>query len=273
MIFYTGMERKINVNNVYVTYTDEGSADALPVIFIHGFPFNKTMWAGQIDLLKDNYRPIAYDVRGHGNSEAGAADFSIDLFADDLLALMDGLKIQKAVVCGLSMGGYIALNAIQRQPNRFAGLILTDTQCGADTPEGRDKRMKTIAFIQRNGLEVYAEESLKNLVAPASFQSQQGSVKFIRETILSTPAEVVCRTLQALADRRESCSALPMIRIPVSVIVGKEDKLTPPQVAQKMDDAIPDSKLFVIEKAGHLTNLEAPEVFNNHLLKFLERVN
>jgi 3-oxoadipate enol-lactonase len=131
------------------------------------------------------------------------------------------------------MGGYIVLNAIQKQPNRFTGLILTDTQCGADTHEGREKRLKTIAFIQRNGLEIYAEESLKNLFAPASFQSQQESVKFIHETILSTSAEVVCRTLLALANRKESCSALPMIKIPVRVIVGEKDKVTPPPLHKK----------------------------------------
>ncbi|HNT49397.1 MAG TPA: alpha/beta fold hydrolase, partial [Cyclobacteriaceae bacterium] len=185
------LEKKVKVNNVYISYAEAGSPDAMPVIFIHGFPFSKAMWAGQLEILKNDYRAIAYDVRGHGNSEAGADDFSIGLFADDLLAFMDELQIQKAVVCGLSMGGYIVLNAIQKQPNRFTGLILTDTQCGADTHEGREKRLKTIAFIQRNGLEIYAEESLKNLFAPASFQSQQESVKFIHETILSTSAEVV----------------------------------------------------------------------------------
>ena len=266
------LEKKVKVNNVYISYAEAGSPDAMPVIFIHGFPFSKAMWAGQLEILKNDYRAIAYDVRGHGNSEAGADDFSIGLFADDLLAFMDELQIQKAVVCGLSMGGYIVLNAIQKQPNRFTGLILTDTQCGADTHEGREKRLKTIAFIQRNGLEIYAEESLKNLFAPASFQSQQESVKFIHETILSTSAEVVCRTLLALANCKESCSALPMIKIPVRVIVGEKDKVTPPPVAQKMVDAISGSKLVVINEAGHITNLEAPEVFNNHLLKFLGTV-
>ena len=267
------IEKKIEVSGVKISYQEAGSANALPIVFIHGFPFNKTMWTGQLAAFKNKYRPIAYDVRGHGESDAGTADFSMDLFANDLLAFLDALKIEKAVVCGLSMGGYIALNAIQKQPGRIAALILTDTQCGADTPEGKDKRMKTIAFIQKNGLHVYADESLKNLFAPASFQSRKEVVKFIHQTILDTPAEVICRTLQALADRTETCSYLPKIKTPVCVIVGKEDKVTPPAVAQKMASAISNGALIEIENAGHLTNLEAPEEFNKQVLKFLERVD
>lgn len=263
------IEKKIEVSGVKISYQEAGSVDALPIIFIHGFPFNKTMWAGQLEAFKNEYRPIAYDVRGHGKSEAGDADFSMDFFAKDLLAFLDALKIDNAVICGLSMGGYIALHAIQKQPARFAGLILADTQCGADTPEGKDKRMKTIAFIKKNGLKVYAEESLKNLFAPVSFQSRKDVVKFIHQTIVDTPAEVICRTLQALADRTETCSYLPKIKTTVCIIVGKEDKVTPPAVAQKMADAINDSKLVIIDRAGHLTNLEQQEEFNKAVLDFL----
>lgn len=266
------IEKRILVNEVEISYFQTGEDDALPLIFIHGFPFNKLMWTNQLEALKDKYRSIAYDVRGHGQSQAGEKDFSMDLFGDDLLAFLDALQIKKAVVCGLSMGGYIALNAIQKQPDRFAGLLLVDTQCGADTPEGKEKRMKTIAFIKKNGLEVYAEESLKNLFATASFQSHKQEVQFIHQTILNTPAEVICRTLQALADRKESCSHLPKIKTPVCVIVGSEDKITPPAVAQKMADAINDSKLIVITKAGHLTNLEEPEEFNKVVLEFVNHI-
>jgi len=265
-------EKRIPVNGVEISYLETGVADALPVIFIHGFPFNKLMWSSQLNVLGKNYRCIAYDVRGHGQSQAGDTDFSIDLFADDLLAFLDVLKIKKAVVCGLSMGGYIALNAIQKQPEKFAALLLVDTQCGADTPEGKEKRMKTISFIKKNGLEVYAEESLKNLFAPASFQARKQEVTFIHQAILSTPAGVICQTLQALADRKESCDYLPKVKIPVCVIVGSEDKITPPPVAQKIADGIAGSKLRVIENAGHLTNMEAPDEFNKVVLEFLNHI-
>lgn len=264
-------DKFISINGRKISYVEEGPVTAKPVIFIHGFPFSKAMWATQVASLKDTARALAYDVRGHGHSESGEATFSMDLFGEDLLAFMDALELDKAVVCGLSMGGYIALNAIQKQPHRFAGLMLIDTQCGADTLEGKEKRMKTIAFIQKNGLEVYAEESLKNLFASASFQAHPKEVNFIRTTILNTPAEVICRTLQALADRRESCTYLPKIKIPVCIVVGSEDKITPPQAAQKMADAIIGSNLKVIDKAGHLTNLEAPDEFNKVMLEFLNQ--
>lgn len=263
-------ERTITSNGHQVSYFEEGLPLTEPVILIHGFPFNKHMWGSQLSVLKGKHRCIAYDVRGHGNSSAGESEFTIDLFADDLLALLDALKIEKAIICGLSMGGYIALNAIQKQPHRFAGLILADTQCGADTPEGKEKRMKTITFIRKNGLEVYAEESLKNLFAPASFQKHPDGVAFIQKTILNTPADVICRTLQALADRRESCSYLPKIKIPVCVVVGSEDKVTPQPLAQKITDAIPSAKLVVIENAGHLSNMENPDRFNEALKIFLK---
>lgn len=263
-------ERSITINHHQISYFDEGILQPEPVIFIHGFPFNKHMWESQLAALKSTHRCIAYDVRGHGNSSAGESEFTIDLFAEDLLALLDVLNIEKASLCGLSMGGYIALNAIQKQPDRFTRLLLIDTQCGADTPEGREKRMKTIAFIQKNGLQVYSEESLKNLFAPASLIAKTEAVQFIQNTILNTPAENICRTLQALANRRESCSYLPKIKSAVCIVVGKEDKITPPEVAQRMQSAIPGSQLHILEGAGHLTNLEVPEQFNSVIKKFLK---
>jgi 3-oxoadipate enol-lactonase len=269
----TFITKNIEVNGIQVSYLDEGPANGMPVIFIHGFPFRKEMWEKQVSALNKTHRVIAYDVRGHGESERGAAQFSIPLFADDLFFFMDALKIEKAILAGLSMGGYIALYAIQQQPQRIAGLILCDTQCAADSDEGREKRKKTIAFIQKNGLSVYAEESLKNLFAPASFTDNKDAVTFIKDTILKTPAENICLTLQALADRKETCSSLSQINIPVSILVGKEDKITSPELALNMQALIKGSSLQIIEGAGHLSNLENPEQFNAQVKSFLADFN
>ena len=144
-----GYNLKITVNDLTVSYNDDGQDGAPVIIFIHGFPFNKSMWDKQFNALKNNYRVIAYDVRGHGNSDAGTGDFSIELFVKDLLNFMDALKIDKTMLCGLSMGGYIALNAVENFPNRFDALILSDTNCIADIPEVKEKRMKTIASIKK----------------------------------------------------------------------------------------------------------------------------
>jgi len=265
----TFIAKNIQANGINVSYLEEGSPNGLPLIFIHGFPFNKKMWEKQLSALKGTHWCIAYDVRGHGDSEPGAAQFSIPQFADDLFFFMDALKIEKALIVGLSMGGYIALHAMEQQPQRIAGLVLCDTQCAADSDEAREKRKKTIAFIQKNGLSVYAEESLKNLFAPASFHDKKDEVTFIKDTILKTPAENICFTLQALADRKETCTLLTQIKVPVCILVGKEDKVTSPELAGKMHGLIKDSTLHVIEGAGHLSNLENPEQFNTHVKTFL----
>jgi 3-oxoadipate enol-lactonase len=267
----TSIAKNIQSNGIRVSYLEEGLPTGLPLIFIHGFPFNKEMWEKQLTVLSEAHRCIAYDVRGHGDSERGAAQFSIPQFADDLFFFMDALKIEKALLVGLSMGGYIALHAIQKQPLRIAGLVLCDTQCAADSDEARQKRKKTIAFIQKNGLSTYAEESLKNLFAPASFTAKKDKVTFIQNTILKTPAESICLTLQALAERKETCSSLSQIKVPVCILVGKEDKITSPELATKMQSLINGSSLHIIEEAGHLSNLENPEQFNAYMKTFLTR--
>lgn len=263
-------EKNIYVNDLQVSYFEEGSPTGFPLIFIHGFPFNKWMWEKQLLSIKENYRLIAYDVRGHGETEAGSLEFSVSQFGDDLISLMDELHIEKAIVAGLSMGGYIALNAIQKNPDRFAGLLLCDTQCGADTEEGKEKRKKTIDFIKRNGLTVYAQESLKNLFAPAFLERKMNEVLFIEESILKSKPENICLTLAALADREETCSSLHKIKVPVAILVGQEDTVTSPETAEKMHKSITGSTLHIIEEAGHLSNLENPEMFNGQILEFLK---
>ena len=267
-----GSNIKITVNDLSVSYNDEGKAADPVIIFIHGFPFNKSMWDKQAEALKENYRVIAYDVRGHGNSDAGTEDFSIDLFATDLLNLMDELKIDKAMLCGLSMGGYIALNAVENYPDRFDALILSDTTCTADTPEAKDKRMKTIESIRKNGVEKFAEESIKNLFAPESFSTKKLEIAAVREMIVNTKEEPLCKTLRAFYERKETCSKLHDINVPVLILVGIEDKITPPAAAQFMNEKIKESLLNIIEHAGHLSNIENPSEFNNQLEKFVSTI-
>ena len=262
----------ITVNNHIISYTDEGKYGAPVIIFIHGFPFNKSMWNLQVEALKDNYRVIAYDIQGHGNSDTGNEDFTIELFVKDLLSLMDALKIDKTVLCGLSLGGYIALNAIESYPGRFNALILSDTQCIADTPEAKEKRMKAIESIRKSGVEKYADESLKNLFAPESFTIRVEEIAAVREMIVKTSEQSLCNTLLALSERKETCSKLQEIKVPVLIMVGKEDKLTPPGAAQLIHEKIKDSFLKIIEHSGHLSNIENPEEFNNQLKKFVASV-
>lgn len=268
-----GNDIKITVNNLTVSYNDEGPDGAPVIIFIHGFPFNKSMWNKQVEALKNKFRVIAYDVRGHGNSDAGTIDFSIELFVNDLLSLMDTLKINKALLCGLSMGGYIALNAIENYPDRFDSLILSDTNCISDTPEVKEKRMKTIESIKKNGVEKFADESMNNFFAPESLSTKKEKIAAVREMIVNTSKQTLYKTLRAFYERKETCSRLSDINVPVLIMVGKEDKITPPAAAQLMHEKIKDSLLSIIEHAGHLSNMENPVEFNEQLKKFVASVS
>jgi 3-oxoadipate enol-lactonase len=267
-----GNDIKVTVNNLTVSYNDEGQDGAPVIIFVHGFPFNKSMWDEQLKVLKENYRVIAYDVRGHGNSDAGTEDFSIDLFANDLINFMDELKIDKTILCGLSMGGYIALNAVDNYPDRFDALILCDTNCIADTPDVKEKRMQAIESIKKNGVEKFADESIKNLFAPESFSTKKAEIAAVRNMIVNTTKESLYETLRAFYERKETCSKLKNFSLPTLIIVGKEDKVTPVTAAQLIRENIEESFLYMLEHAGHLSNLENPVEFNKQLEEFISTV-
>jgi 3-oxoadipate enol-lactonase len=269
----TGKNINIKANNITVSYNDEGPEKAPVIIFIHGFPLNKSMWNSQVEAVKDNYRVIAYDIRGHGNSELGAIDFSIDLFVQDLLLFMDALKIEKSILCGLSMGGYIALNAIENYPERFSALILSDTNCTADTSEGKENRMIAIESIKENGVEKLADGLIPKLFATESLEKNSKEISFVRKMIEKTEIQSLNKSLHALAERKETCSKLTEIKVPVLILVGKEDKITPPEAAETMHEKIKNSSLYIISLAGHLSNMENSDEFNSQVKKFIDSIN
>lgn len=265
---HSGQEIEIQVNDILVSYNEAGDKKNPAVIFIHGFPFDKSMWNGQLEALSKDYYCIAYDLSGFGRSKA-REHFSIEQFADDLDAFMDHMQINQAAICGLSMGGYIALRAITKYPERFQKIILCDTQCIADTAEAKEKRMNSIRQIEKDGLVNFAEGFVKNIFTEASQQSGLPAVSMIRSTILQTEPSSVTGTLKALAEREETCSVLPDINIPALIICGSADKVTPVTQAEYLNKNIKGSVLKIIEDASHVSNLEQPAVFNDTLKKFL----
>lgn len=265
-------EKQITIKGNTVSYIDEGDSEKLPLILIHGFPFNKWMWRNQIGAFKDQNRTLAYDVRGHGSSATGKEKYTIPLFAKDLFLFMDALQIERAIIGGLSMGGYIALNAVSLQPERIAALALCDSQCGPDTAQVKKGRMDTIDSIREKGLDDYSNNSIKKLFSTTSLTSKTEEVAFIKQTILDTRAETICDTLMALAERKETCSGLPLIRVPVLIMVGEEDQVTPPEAAHKMHQLISGAQLHIIKDAGHVSNLENEESFNSRLQLFLQGI-
>ena len=266
-----GPEQKIKANGIEICYDDLGTG-LLPVIFIHGFPFNRSSWQPQLDVLQHQYRVIAFDNRGFGQTEAGDEKLTVTLMANDLIRLMDSLQIEKAVVCGLSMGGYITLNAVTRFPDRFAGLVLCDTQCVSDTPEGMKKRYETAEGISKGGQEKFAEGFIQKLFAQDTLQSNEELKARVKKMIMATSAPTLVAALDALAQRTETCTELKNVVKPALIVCGEEDGITPPAQSEMMHKNLSASEYFVIPKAGHLSNLEQPALFNELLQNFLRQL-
>ena len=267
-----GYNLTIELDDFNLSYDDVGEGN-LPVIFLHGFPFDKSMWKGQLDFLKDAHRSIAYDIRGFGKSTDEESDLSMELFTDDLIQFMDKLQIEKAIICGLSMGGYIALNAMKKFPERFEALILCDTQCIADSAEGKEDRYKTIDEIEIEGVTNFNDKFIENVFYKDSLTNKKELVEQVRKVVFSNSEHIIKQGLVAIAERAETCSTLNQINVPTLILCGREDKVTPLNESEFMDEAIKESILHIIDKAGHVSNLEQPYEFNKRLLDFLSVVN
>ncbi|HCS21720.1 MAG TPA: alpha/beta hydrolase [Bacteroidetes bacterium] len=267
-----GYDLVVNVNNFNLSYNDVGEGN-IPIIFLHGFPFDKSMWQIQIDFLRATQRLIACDIRGFGNSSDENSALSMDLFAEDLIAFMDKLAIDKAIICGLSMGGFIAFNAQKRFPDRFAAMILCDTQCIADTEGVKENRLKVIDEIALKGAADFNEEFITKVFHKDSLTNKKGLVSKLRSVVFANSQHIICQGLLALAGRSETCSTLHDIQVPTLIICGREDEITPLQESEFMHENIKGSTFRIIEQAGHVSNLEEPWEFNKILLEFLGTLN
>jgi len=248
-----------------------GPAVKTPVVFIHGFPFSQEMWQPQL-VLQSTYHLITYDIRGHGKTPAGDGQYMLEFFVDDLMDLLGMLKIQKAVLCGLSMGGYIALRAMERNPERVHALVLCDTRSEADSNEAKLKRAANIRTVKEKGVAAFAEGFLKAVFAPKSFETKPDAIDKIRKIILANPPLGICGTLMALASRTDTTASLAQIKVPTLIMVGDQDPVTPPAASEAMHKAISGSELHILPNAAHMSNIENPETFNQHLGAFLKKL-
>lgn len=264
----TGYNLTVSANNTTLSYDDVGKGH-VPIIFLHGFPFDKSMWQLQLNFLKTTTRAIACDIRGFGKSTDEESVLSINLFTDDLVAFMDELKIKTAVICGLSMGGFIALNMITRFPERFEALILCDTQCIADTIEIKKKRYKTIDQINAEGVTLFNDGFIKSVFHLDSLNDKKELVKKLHNTVYANTPHIITAGLAALAERTETCSLLGEITVPTMIICGREDTVTPLEQSELLLKSIHGSTLHIIERSGHVSNLEHPDEFNNLISSFL----
>jgi 3-oxoadipate enol-lactonase len=259
---------KAKINGVELAYTDEGRGT--PLLLIHAFPLNKSMWETQARAFKASYRVITIDLRGHGKSEAPLWRYTMEQFADDLCGLLDHLGVGKAVLGGLSMGGYALFAFYRKYPDRATALVLADTKAGVDTPEGKAGRYAMAQKLSKEGIGTVEEAMLPRLLSPGTLRTQSPIVEQVRQMIRSTPVSGIVGDLMAMTDREDALPLLPRITCPTLVVVGEQDQATPPAESRLIAESIPGAHLVIIPRAGHLANLEEPEAFNRALLRFLE---
>ena len=258
---------RIQVRDIEIAYDEAGSG--APVVLLHGFPFNRSMWNEQVAVLASSFRVIAPDLRGHGETTVTTGPSTMDEMARDVAALMDVLDIPRTAVCGLSMGGYVTLALCKMFPSRVHALVLADTRAHADTPEARENREQQAVKALNEGMAAIADVMLPKLLSPAAMAGRPEIVERVREMIVKTNPEGAASAQRGMAQRADHTSFLSRILSPTLIVVGSEDAITPVTDAETMHREIGGSCLEVIEGAGHMSNLEAPESFNRALTTFL----
>lgn len=258
---------RITAREIEFEYDAAGSRT--PLLCLHGFPLSRKIWRPQLEDLWDIARLIAPDLRGHGSSQATSGPYAMDELAEDCRALLAALGVkQRVVLCGLSMGGYVAFAFYRRFPERVAALILTATRAGADSAEGRANRDKMIALAQEQGVSAVVDALLPKMFAPATYEAQPDLVQSLRLIMNRTSLEGVYGDLAGIRDRPDSTPALADINVPTLILHGADDLLIPPSEAETMRDGIKAATLKILPGAGHLLNMEQPQLFNEAVRDF-----
>lgn len=262
-----GGARRLTVNGVNLAVDVRGDGPA--ILFIHGYPLDRTIWRHQVDTL-EGFTRIAPDLRGMGLSDAPDLGYSMATYADDLADLLEALGIERVVLCGLSMGGYIAFEFLRRWRRRVRGLVLVDTRAEADTPEGKRAREQAQALARERGAAAIAEDMLPKMLAPAALEGNPELVERVRAIMAGTPVAGIVGALGAMRDRPDSTGLLAELDdLPALVVVGEEDRITPPARAREMAARLPRGRLEVVPGAGHLAPMERPEAVTRLIRDFL----
>ena len=257
----------VRIDDIQMAYTDVGLGR--PVVLIHGYPFNRSLWNEQVAALSSSYRVITPDLRGFGETDASPGPATMNRMADDVARLMDHLGISQAVIGGLSMGGYVALAFYKQFPSRVRALVLADTRAQADTEEAKQTRVQQAEKALSEGMAGIADAMLPKLLTPDTVSKRPEIVKRVRDMMLKTKPEGAASALLGMAEREDQTSLLSSITAPALILVGTEDAITPVADSEKMHNAIAGSRLVVLENAGHVSNLERTDEFNQNLIDFL----
>jgi 3-oxoadipate enol-lactonase len=240
----------------------------LPVVLLHAFPLNRSMWEAQVAALLGECRCIVPDLRGFGDSPTGGP-YTMDRYADDVAALLDALQIEQAVIGGLSMGGYVALALWRRHRKLVRAMILADTRATADTAEAAAKRVELIALARSDGVGAVVDKQLPGLIGKSTREKHPDLIDRVRSEMVRTTVDGIAGALDAMRTRPDSTPLLAGIDVPTLVLVGEEDAITPVKDARAMHTAIRNSRLEIIPEAGHLSNIERPAAFNTALSDFV----
>ncbi|WP_035240534.1 alpha/beta fold hydrolase [Desulfobacter vibrioformis] len=256
------------LNGIQLAYDEAGDGPA--VLLIHGFPLCRQMWRPQTQALAAaGFRAVVPDLRGFGESEPGTEAGSTDLLADDLIALLDHLGIEKAVVGGMSMGGYVLLNLLARYPERVSAACFIVTRADADDETARGKRNHLIAEIKAGRPEAVPSAFTPLLFADQTVAARPELVEEVRGWMTATSPSGLILGLETIRDRGDSSTLLPGLKIPVLVMGARGDKAIPPEKSTDLAERIPGAKLCMLSDASHMVNIEQPEAFNSALVDFL----
>ncbi|MGE3844330.1 MAG: alpha/beta fold hydrolase [Vicinamibacterales bacterium] len=268
---------RIDIDGRALRYVSVGTGP--PVVLLHAFPFRAEFWEPQFALAGEGCRVVAPDLRGFGQSSRQALRGgecvdeparSMADYAGDIVRLLDDLAIEQAVVCGLSMGGYVAFALQRLAPRRIRALVLADTRAEADSEEGRRARSTLLAALAERGTVAVADAMMPKMLSPATRVAQPELEPAVRAMMESASPDGVADAITCLRDRVDSSETLRAVDVPVQLIVGRDDEVTTVAMHDRMQSLLPDSNLTVIERAGHLSNLEQPDVFNRTVGRFLK---
>jgi len=240
------------------------------IIFVHGFPYDHTMWNKQVEYFDNIFFCITYDIRGLGASKVGDGQFTMEKFAEDLFSIIEELKLKKPILCGLSMGGYLAFRAIEINQDVFKSVIFCDTKSQSDSDEIKLRRANKIKQINKVGLDVFVEEFVPTCFSDnykLNFTEKYNEIKFLCKT--NNPIGVK-GALLAMISRTDSTSFLSKIKIPSLLLCGEFDTLTPPALMEDIASKIPNSKFLVVPNSGHMSPIENPDFVNNAIETFLQ---
>ncbi len=258
---------RIAANGVTLAVEEAGSG--VPLLLVHGFPLSAQMWEPVLPALVAAARVITLDLRGFGGSEAPPAGYTMEALAEDVVAVADALGLQRFVLGGHSMGGYVAFRVADRWPERLAGLVVVDSRAEGDDEAGRQRRQQAIERILGGDRAGFLEEFLPNLLAPVSRKRAPRLLAELRRIAGEVPAHVLVGCLAGMRDRPDSRPLLPGLRVPALVLVGAEDAITPPGTARAMAEALPRGRLVVVPECGHTPPVERPVAVAEALLDFL----